>query len=73
VGYIVILPAFGISSEIVSTFSRKRLFGYTALVYSMLAIAALCGLVWLHHFFTIGAGPAVHSFFSFSKMAISIP
>lgn len=71
--YIVILPAFGIFSEVVSTFSRKRLFGYSAMVYSMIAIAILSGLVWLHHFFTMGASAAVNSFFSISTMAISIP
>lgn len=71
--YIVILPAFGIFSEIVSTFARKRLFGYNAMVYSMVAIAILSALVWLHHFFTMGNSPAVNSFFSISTMAISIP
>ena len=71
--YIVILPAFGIFSEIISTFSRKRLFGYSAMVYSMVAISLLSFVVWLHHFFTMGAGPAVNSFFSISTMAISIP
>lgn len=71
--YIVILPAFGIFSEIISTFSRKRLFGYHAMVYSMLAISVLSGLVWLHHFFTMGNSAAVNSFFSITTMAISIP
>ena len=70
--YIVILPAFGIFSEIISTFSRKRLFGYSAMVYSMVAISLLSFVVWLHHFFTMGAS-AVNSFFSISTMAISIP
>jgi len=71
--YIVVLPAFGIFSEIISTFSRKRLFGYGSMVLSMLAIALMSYLTWAHHFFTMGAGPAVNSFFSISTMAISIP
>ncbi|MBO9131175.1 cytochrome aa3 quinol oxidase subunit I [Bacillus sp. 165] len=71
--YIVILPAFGIFSEVVSTFARKRLFGYSAMVFSMVAIALLSFLVWVHHFFTMGSGPAVNSFFSISTMAIAIP
>lgn len=71
--YIVILPAFGIFSEVFSTFARKRLFGYTAMIYSMIAISVLSGIVWLHHFFTMGAGPAANSFFSISTMAIAIP
>jgi cytochrome aa3-600 menaquinol oxidase subunit 1 len=71
--YIVILPAFGIFSEVVTTFARKRLFGYHAMVYSMVAIAVLSALVWLHHFFTMGNSAAVNSFFSISTMAISIP
>ncbi|MCY8231266.1 cytochrome aa3 quinol oxidase subunit I [Priestia endophytica] len=71
--YIVILPAFGIFSEIVCTFARKTLFGYKAMVFSMIAIAGLSFLVWVHHFFTMGAGGAVNSFFSVSTMAIAIP
>lgn len=71
--YIVVLPAFGIFSEIVSTFSRKRLFGYTVMVWSIVVIALLSFLVWVHHFFTMGAGPTVNSFFSISTMLIAIP
>lgn len=71
--YIVILPAFGMFSEIISTFSRKTLFGYKAMVYSMVLIAGLSFVVWVHHFFTMGSGPAVNSFFSISTMAIGIP
>jgi cytochrome aa3-600 menaquinol oxidase subunit 1 len=71
--YIVILPAFGIFSEIVSTFSRKRLFGHNAMVISMIAIAGLSFIVWAHHFYTMGAGPGVNSFFSVSTMLIAIP
>lgn len=71
--YIVILPSFGIFSEIVSTFARKRLFGYKAMVYSIVGIAFLSFIVWVHHFFTMGAGAAVNSFFSITTMAIAIP
>ncbi|MBA4493183.1 cytochrome aa3 quinol oxidase subunit I [Paenactinomyces guangxiensis] len=71
--YIVILPAFGMFSEIISTFSRKTLFGYKAMVYSMVVIAGLSFVVWVHHFFTMGSGAAVNSFFSITTMAIGIP
>ncbi|MBH8602873.1 cytochrome aa3 quinol oxidase subunit I [Thermoactinomyces sp. CICC 10522] len=71
--YIVILPAFGIFSEVISTFARKRLFGYRAMVYSMVAISALSFIVWLHHFFTMGQGPWINSFFGVSTMLIAIP
>ncbi|WP_027414816.1 cytochrome aa3 quinol oxidase subunit I [Aneurinibacillus terranovensis] len=71
--YIVILPAFGIFSEVVSTFSRRKLFGYDAMVVSMIAIAFLSFIVWVHHFFTMGAGAGVNTFFSISTMAIAIP
>ncbi|ASS97875.1 MULTISPECIES: cytochrome aa3 quinol oxidase subunit I [Geobacillus] len=71
--YIVILPAFGIFSEVVSTFAGKRLFGYKAMVGSIVGIAFLSFIVWVHHFFTMGAGPAVNSAFSITTMAIAIP
>jgi len=71
--YIVILPAFGIFSEVVSTFARKRLFGYGAMVVSMLAIAVIGFMTWVHHFFTMGAGVGVNSFFSVSTMLIAVP
>jgi cytochrome aa3-600 menaquinol oxidase subunit 1 len=71
--YIVILPAFGIFSEVISTFARKRLFGYHAMVYSMVGISALSFLVWMHHFFTMGVGPWQNSFFGVSTMLIAIP
>jgi cytochrome aa3-600 menaquinol oxidase subunit 1 len=71
--YIVILPAFGLFSEIFSTFARKKLFGYGAMVYSMLAISGLSFLVWVHHFFTMGSGPWINSIFSISTMLIAIP
>ena len=71
--YILILPAFGIFSEVVSTFSRKRLFGYTSMVYATVVITILSYLVWLHHFFTMGSGASVNSFFGITTMIISIP
>ncbi|MQQ99304.1 cytochrome o ubiquinol oxidase subunit I [Glaciimonas soli] len=71
--YILILPAFGVFSEIVSTFSSKRLFGYTSMVYATVVITILSYLVWLHHFFTMGSGASVNSFFGITTMIISIP
>ena len=71
--YILILPAFGIFSEVVSTFSGKRLFGYTSMVYATAVITILSYLVWLHHFFTMGSGASVNSFFGITTMVISIP
>jgi cytochrome o ubiquinol oxidase subunit 1 len=71
--YILILPAFGIFSEVVSTFCSKRLFGYTSMVYATVVITILSYLVWLHHFFTMGSGASVNSFFGITTMIISIP
>ncbi|MEC2159366.1 cytochrome aa3 quinol oxidase subunit I [Virgibacillus halodenitrificans] len=71
--YIVILPAFGIFSEVIATFAKKRLFGYSAMVWSMIIIALLSFLVWVHHFFTMGAGAFVNSVFSVSTMLIAVP
>jgi len=71
--YILVLPAFGIFSEIVATFSKKRLFGYTSMVYATVCITVLSWLVWLHHFFTMGSGAAVNTFFGITTMIISIP
>ncbi|MDR2325360.1 MAG: cytochrome o ubiquinol oxidase subunit I [Acidovorax sp.] len=71
--YILILPCFGVFSEIVSTFSRKRLFGYTSMVYATVCITVLSYLVWLHHFFTMGSGASVNTFFGITTMIISIP
>ncbi|MGP4843430.1 cytochrome o ubiquinol oxidase subunit I [Marinobacter sp. 1Y8] len=71
--YILILPAFGIFSEVVATFCRKRLFGYTSMVYATVVITILSYLVWLHHFFTMGSGASVNSFFGITTMIISIP
>ena len=71
--YILILPAFGVFSEVVSTFSGKRLFGYTSMVYALIVICILSYVVWLHHFFTMGSGASVNSFFGITTMIISIP
>ncbi|MDR6848700.1 cytochrome o ubiquinol oxidase subunit 1 [Sphingomonas sp. BE270] len=71
--YILILPAFGVFSEVVATFASKRLFGYTSMVYATIVITILAYLVWLHHFFTMGSGASVNSFFAITTMIISIP
>jgi cytochrome o ubiquinol oxidase subunit 1 len=71
--YIVILPAFGVFSEVAATFSGKRLFGYRSLVYATAAITILSFSVWVHHFFTMGAGPNVNLFFGIATMLIAIP
>ncbi len=71
--YILILPAFGVFSEVVATFSRKRLFGYSSMVYALVVITILAYLVWLHHFFTMGSGANVNAFFGITTMIISIP
>lgn len=71
--YILILPAFGVFSEVTQTFSRKSLFGYRVMVYATLAIGILSFLVWVHHFFTMGAGPNVNAFFGVATMIIAVP
>ena len=71
--YILILPAFGIFSEIVATYSRKALFGYKSMVAAIMAIAFFSYVVWLHHFFTMGAGADVNAFFGITTMIIAIP
>ncbi len=71
--YILILPCFGIFSEVTSTFCSKKLFGYTSMVYATVVITILSYLVWLHHFFTMGSGASVNSFFGITTMIISIP
>jgi cytochrome o ubiquinol oxidase subunit 1 len=71
--YILILPLFGVFSEVTSTFSGKRLFGYTSMVYATVVITILSYVVWLHHFFTMGSGASVNSFFGITTMVISIP
>ena len=71
--YILVLPPFGIFSEIVATFSHKRLFGYVSMVWAIVAITFLSFIVWLHHFFTMGAGPTVNAFFGIMTMLIAVP
>jgi cytochrome o ubiquinol oxidase subunit 1 len=71
--YVVILPAFGVFSEITATFSKKPLFGYTSMVWATVSITFLSFAVWLHHFFTMGAGPGVNFFFGITTMIIAIP
>ena len=71
--YVLILPIFGVYSEITSTFTGKRLFGYSSMVYATVVITILSYLVWLHHFFTMGSGASVNSFFGIATMVISIP
>ncbi len=71
--YILILPAFGVFSEVVATFCRKRLFGYESLVYATMAIAILSFTVWLHHFFTMGSSANVNAFFGITTMIIAVP
>ena len=71
--YILILPLFGVYSEIVPTFSGKRLFGYTSMVYATMAISVLSLIVWLHHFFTMGNGADVNAFFGITTMIIAVP
>ncbi len=71
--YILVLPAFGIYSEVVSTFSGKPLFGYRSMVYATMAICLISFMVWLHHFFTMGAGADVNAVFGIASMVIAVP
>tara|TARA_R100001129_G_scaffold148992_1_gene110755 strand:+ start:5238 stop:7319 length:2082 start_codon:yes stop_codon:yes gene_type:complete len=71
--YILILPAFGIYSEVFSTYSGKTLYGYTSLVYATMAIAVLSFTVWLHHFFTMGQSAHLNAVFGMATMTIGIP
>ncbi len=71
--YILVLPAFGVYSEVVSTFSRKPLFGYRSMVLATMAICVLAFSVWLHHFFTMGAGADVNAMFGIASMIIAVP
>jgi cytochrome c oxidase subunit I len=71
--YIVILPAFGIISEVMSTFSKKRLFGYNSMVFATVLIGFLGFMVWVHHMFTVGLGPMANSVFAVATMAIAVP
>jgi cytochrome o ubiquinol oxidase subunit 1 len=71
--YILVLPAFGVYSEVVSTFSRKPLFGYRSMVAATMVICILAFMVWLHHFFTMGAGADVNAIFGIATMIIAVP
>ncbi|MBD2864110.1 MULTISPECIES: cytochrome c oxidase subunit I [Paenibacillus] len=71
--YILILPAFGIISEVISTFSNKRLFGYSAMVFATVIIGFLGFMVWVHHMFTVGLGPVANALFSIATMLIAVP
>lgn len=71
--YILVLPAFGMYSEIIATFSQKQIANYTSMVWAAISITGLSYLVWLHHFFAMGAGPTVNSFFGIMTMFIAIP
>jgi cytochrome o ubiquinol oxidase subunit 1 len=71
--YILILPCFGVFSEVISTFSSKPLFGYHSMVVATMAICVLSFIVWLHHFFTMGAGADVNGFFGIATMIIAVP
>ncbi|GAA4836391.1 cytochrome aa3 quinol oxidase subunit I [Paenibacillus vulneris] len=71
--YIVVVPAFGIFSEVVATFSKKKLFGYNSMVFAMIIISVLSFFTWVHHFFTMGSGADVNVFFAITTMAIAIP
>ncbi|WP_288484074.1 cbb3-type cytochrome c oxidase subunit I, partial [uncultured Novosphingobium sp.] len=71
--YILVLPVFGVFSEVTATFCGKKLFGYSSMVYATVVITILSYVVWLHHFFTMGSGASVNSFFGITTMVISIP
>ncbi|WP_409305298.1 cytochrome c oxidase subunit I [Peribacillus sp. SCS-155] len=71
--YILILPAFGIFSEVFATFSRKRLFGYSSMVFATVLIGFLGFMVWAHHMFTVGLGPIANAIFAVATMAIAVP
>ncbi|MDT3761682.1 cytochrome c oxidase subunit I [Priestia filamentosa] len=71
--YILILPAFGVFSEVFATFSRKRLFGYTSMVFAIVLIGFLGFMVWVHHMFTTGLGPIANAIFAVATMAIAVP
>ncbi|MFJ7950392.1 cytochrome c oxidase subunit I [Lysinibacillus sp. NPDC096418] len=71
--YILVLPAFGLFSEIIPTFSRKRLFGYSSMVFATILIGFLGFMVWAHHMFTTGLGPTANAIFAVATMAIAVP
>src|SRR4029450_8582502 len=71
--YIMILPGFGIVSHVVSTFSRKPIFGYLGMVYALLAIGCIGFLVWAHHMYTVGMSSSAQAYFAFASMVIAVP
>ena len=71
--YIMILPGFGIISHVVSTFSRKPIFGYLGMAYSLVAISVIGFIVWAHHMFDAGISPDTQAFFAFTSMVIAVP
>jgi cytochrome c oxidase subunit 1 len=71
--YILVLPAFGIFSEIIATFSKKRLFGYSSMVFAVVLIGFLGFMVWAHHMFVVGMGPIANAIFAVATMAIAVP
>ncbi|UOQ47088.1 cbb3-type cytochrome c oxidase subunit I [Gracilibacillus caseinilyticus] len=71
--YVLALPGFGIFSDVISTFSKKRIFGYSSMVLSIILIGFLGFMVWVHHMFTVGLGPMVNTFFAITTMLIAVP
>ncbi|WP_142505969.1 cytochrome c oxidase subunit I [Melghirimyces algeriensis] len=71
--YIIMVPAFGIFSDVISTFSKKRLFGYNSMVFATVLIGFLGFMVWVHHMFTVGLGPIANTIFAIATMAIAVP
>ncbi|MDR6225849.1 cytochrome c oxidase subunit I [Desmospora profundinema] len=71
--YILVLPAFGVFSDVISTFSKKRLFGYHSMVFAVVLIGFLGFMVWVHHMFTVGLGPIANTIFAVATMAIAVP
>ena len=71
--YLLVLPAYGIYSEVFATFSAKRLYGYNSLVIATMSIAIMSFTVWLHHFFTMGQSALINAVFGIATMLIAIP
>ncbi|MFC4077695.1 cytochrome c oxidase subunit I [Salinithrix halophila] len=71
--YIIVLPAFGVFSDVISSFSKKRLFGYHSMVFALVLIGFLGFMVWVHHMFTVGLGPIANTIFAIATMAIAVP